>query len=132
MASSDPVKAEAKAKRETETTDMELGNRASRLADFEKVGWSKEDVKVDLAMGSSKKGRDRSRKGKEARKAAMAEKRQKELEEFEEWCRKKDEEEGLDQDPEELADPYAYQARLFEKRWNMTYGDFGRYEDNSE
>ncbi|KAF8671086.1 hypothetical protein HU200_050369 [Digitaria exilis] len=118
-------------KLELDCDSVKLAFISSRLADFEKVGWSKEDVKVDLAMGSSKKGRDRSRKGKEARKAAMAEKRQKELEEFEEWCRKKDEEEGLDQDPEELADPYAYQARLFEKRWNMTYGDFGRYEDNT-
>ncbi|XP_039818036.1 uncharacterized protein LOC120680604 [Panicum virgatum] len=41
-------------------------------------------------------------------------------------------EEELHRDPEELTDPYAYQARLFEKRWNELYlNRYGRLEDNT-
>nr|CAB3477326.1 unnamed protein product [Digitaria exilis] len=53
------------------------------------------------------------------------------LEKYEEWRRKKDEEKHLHQDPEKLTDPYAYQARLLEKRWNMSFaGIYGHFEDN--
>ncbi|CAN6235280.1 unnamed protein product [Urochloa humidicola] len=52
-------------------------------------------------------------------------------EEYKEWRRKKDEEERH-RDPEELTDRYAYEARLFEKRWNMVYSTgYGRFEDNT-
>lgn len=106
---------------------LEISNQ---LADQEKPGGSNDTMKVDLAMGNSKKGC--KRKGKEARKAAREEKMRKGLEEYEEWKRKNDEERRLHHDPEELTDPYAYQARLFEKRWNMSFaGIFGQFEDNT-
>jgi hypothetical protein len=60
------------------------------------------------------------------------EKLRKQLKRYEEYRRKMDEEE-LHRDPEELTDPYAYQARLFEERWNVLYlNRYGRFEDNSE
>jgi hypothetical protein len=50
----------------------------------------------------------------------------------EEWIRKMYEEERH-RDPEEIADPYAYEAKLFEKGWNRAYPTgYGRFEDNSE
>jgi hypothetical protein len=78
-------------------------------------------------MQNSKEGLkgDKSQKRKEAKKARQI---QKGLAKYEEWRRKKDEEERH-RDPEELTDHYAYEARLFEKTWNMMYG---RFEDNSE
>jgi len=54
------------------------------------------------------------------------------LEQYEEYRRKMAEEE-LHRDPEERTDPYAFQARLFEKRWNELYlNHYGRLEDNSK
>ncbi|XP_025825867.1 uncharacterized protein LOC112901223 isoform X1 [Panicum hallii] len=59
------------------------------------------------------------------------EKLRKQLKRYEEYRRKMDEEE-LHRDPEELTDPYAYQARLFEERWNVLYlNRYGRFEDNT-
>uniref|UniRef100_K3YEQ7 DUF6598 domain-containing protein n=1 Tax=Setaria italica TaxID=4555 RepID=K3YEQ7_SETIT len=56
---------------------------------------------------------------------------QKGLAKYEEWRRKKDEEERH-RDPEELTVRYAYEARLFEKSWNMIYPTgYGCFEDNT-
>nr|TKW33699.1 hypothetical protein SEVIR_2G257001v2 [Setaria viridis] len=75
-------------------------------------------MEVDLVLQNSKEGLkgDRSRKGKEARKARKI---QKGLAKYEEWRRKKDDEKRH-RDPEELTDHYAYEARLFEKSWNIS------------
>ncbi|RLM74323.1 hypothetical protein C2845_PM15G11050 [Panicum miliaceum] len=84
----------------------------------------REAAKVGLATGNSKEGPKRKVSKKE-------QKFQKHLEQYEEYRRKMEEEE-LHRDPEELTDPYAYQARLFEERWNMLYRNhYGRFEDNT-
>ncbi|CAN6235282.1 unnamed protein product [Urochloa humidicola] len=113
------------------------------------MGNSKEGhtTEVDLALENPKEGL--TRKGKEVKKAKRSQKglakhnkewRRKKKEEemqmaaakYEEWRRKVDEELLRQQDPEEITDPYAYQARLFEKRWYRDYltGD-SRFEDNT-
>ncbi|CAL5031592.1 unnamed protein product [Urochloa decumbens] len=110
------------------------------------MGNSKEGhtTEVDLALENSKESL--TRKGKEVKKSKKLQKakhkewrRKKDEEEmqrasakYEEWRRKVDEELLRQQDPEEITDPCAYQARLFEKRWNCDYltGD-SRFEDNT-
>ncbi|KAG2572306.1 uncharacterized protein LOC120641079 [Panicum virgatum] len=96
------------------------------------VGNSKEGhaTKVDLAMRNSKEGLEGDKSGKR-KVSKKEEKLQKQLEQYEEYRRKMAEEE-LHRDPEELTDPYACQARLFEKRWNELYlNHYGRLEDNT-
>ena len=95
---------------------------------------TKEDhgTKVGLAMRNSKERLKGDKSGKRKVSKKEEEKLRKQLEKYEEYRRKMAEEE-LHRDPEELTDPYAYQARLFEKRWNELYlNHYGRLEDNSE
>ncbi|CAO2035364.1 unnamed protein product [Urochloa humidicola] len=88
-------------------------------------------TKVDLALVNSKECLKGYRSRKEAKEARKAKRIQKELAKYEEWRRMNDEEERL-RDPEEMRDRYAYEARLFEKRWNMVYPTgYGRFEDNT-
>jgi len=98
------------------------------------MGNTKEDhgTKVGLAMRNSKEGLKGDKSGKRKVSKKEEEKLRKQLEKYEEYRRKMAEEE-LHRDPEELTDPYACQARLFEKRWNEIYlNHYGRLEDNSE
>ncbi|CAL5031590.1 unnamed protein product [Urochloa decumbens] len=89
-----------------------------------------------LMQGASKmedatRRKNSSKGGRKERKIRAAKKIENELAQYQEWRRRKEEEER-NRDPEEIADRYAYEARLFEERWNMVYSTCsGRFEDNT-
>nr|CAB3487310.1 unnamed protein product [Digitaria exilis] len=67
------------------------------------------------------------------RKIREAKKNEEQLAKYEEWKKRRNEEEARNRDPEKHTDFYAYQARKFEKFWNTVYSShYGRFEDNSE
>ncbi|OEL25233.1 hypothetical protein BAE44_0013748 [Dichanthelium oligosanthes] len=118
--------------------NMFAGETNRQLVEHKELGGSKQGAaKMDSAMGNPKEGhatevdlatgnsskeglKGSRRERKEARKARQKQELEK-YEKYVEWKRKKDEEERH-RDPEALTDPYAYEARLFEKRSTWSTG----------
>ncbi|XP_062186192.1 uncharacterized protein LOC133889746 [Phragmites australis] len=136
------VNSDAELTKRTEPEIM-MKREAAREIHFEVEGTGK-SVKIEAdAEWNSGKGevmrkregaRKRGSKGKGKGKAVnmyYAEKLQRELEKYEEY--KKRMEEEFDPNSEEVTDPYAFEARSFEKWWNDVYArtGYGRFEDNT-